>query len=258
MQVAARPCGAAVSSGATIAVRQPRRGRLVVQAVAASQPATRLTKDDLVSYLASGCKPRDQWRCAVQPPRGWQLAAAAAAPAASCQREGGRRRVLVAPWLLSSHKGLCHSGPVPCTRMLVVGLDRHATAAADESLAALAASAPLLPWLHAASAGRDSVTAVLSAVPQDWHRAREAGVQHCGHAAPELRADCGAADTHPGAVWLGPHHRGRQHHRPHAGGSRCHQMAAAHWAPSPLGAAAGRGLVRCRCHMRFELACSWP
>ena len=32
---------------------------MVAQAVA-TQP---LTKDDLVAYLASGCKPRDQWRC---------------------------------------------------------------------------------------------------------------------------------------------------------------------------------------------------
>ena len=40
-----------------------RRAPLRVRAVAAEQqPATRLTKDDLVAYLASGCKPRDKWR----------------------------------------------------------------------------------------------------------------------------------------------------------------------------------------------------
>ena len=37
-----------------------RRGLRVVAQAVATQP---LTKDDLVAYLASGCKPRDQWRC---------------------------------------------------------------------------------------------------------------------------------------------------------------------------------------------------
>lgn len=37
-----------------------RAGRL--QAAQAEAATQRLTKDDLVAYLASGCKPRDQWR----------------------------------------------------------------------------------------------------------------------------------------------------------------------------------------------------
>lgn len=41
----------------------PAVPRLAVRAVAQPQTATEpLTKDDLVAYLASGCKPRDQWR----------------------------------------------------------------------------------------------------------------------------------------------------------------------------------------------------
>ena len=32
------------------------------QAAQAEAVTSRLTKDDLVNYLASGCKPRDQWR----------------------------------------------------------------------------------------------------------------------------------------------------------------------------------------------------
>ena len=35
--------------------------------VAAPAATKQLTKDDLVKYLASGCKTRDKWRCAASP-----------------------------------------------------------------------------------------------------------------------------------------------------------------------------------------------
>ncbi|KAL4451418.1 hypothetical protein ABPG77_009490 [Micractinium sp. CCAP 211/92] len=67
MQAAARPCGAAVPSSAAVKIsRHQRLGRLVVQAVASAQPTTRLRKEDLVAYIASGCKPRDQWRIGTE------------------------------------------------------------------------------------------------------------------------------------------------------------------------------------------------
>lgn len=88
MQAAARPCGAAVPSSAAVKIsRHQRLGRLVVQAVASAQPTTRLRKEDLVAYIASGCKPRDQWRCAMSG-RVWQLTAAAAA-SCRCDVKGG-------------------------------------------------------------------------------------------------------------------------------------------------------------------------
>ena len=34
-------------------------------ATAPAVAAEKLTKNDLVTYLASGCKPRDRWRCAA-------------------------------------------------------------------------------------------------------------------------------------------------------------------------------------------------
>jgi hypothetical protein len=36
----------------------------VASSVAAEPVTQPLTKDDLVAYLASGCKPRERWRCA--------------------------------------------------------------------------------------------------------------------------------------------------------------------------------------------------
>ena len=35
--------------------------------VVVPEATKQLTKSDLVKYLASGCKPRDKWRCAVGP-----------------------------------------------------------------------------------------------------------------------------------------------------------------------------------------------
>lgn len=46
--------------------RKGRQQRLVVRAVAAEPTTSRLTKDDLVAYVASGCKPRDQWRIGTE------------------------------------------------------------------------------------------------------------------------------------------------------------------------------------------------
>lgn len=60
-------CAARLATAApgVVAAHQPRRQRRaqVVAAVSAQPTTQRLTKDDLVAYLASGCKPRDQWRC---------------------------------------------------------------------------------------------------------------------------------------------------------------------------------------------------
>lgn len=81
MQCAIKLRGVAVSTPAA----QPRsraRRPLAVRAVAAEPATQRLTKDDLVKYVASGCKPRDQWRCGGGGEREvW--AAAAAEPAST-------------------------------------------------------------------------------------------------------------------------------------------------------------------------------
>ena len=45
---------------------QQRGGTVHAQAVAVEPMTERLTKSDLVQYLASGCKPRSQWRCAAR------------------------------------------------------------------------------------------------------------------------------------------------------------------------------------------------
>ena len=73
-------CAAKAPSSLVAAAPTRQRGRsLRVQAVAAQPAATKpLTKDDLVAYVASGCKPKDKWRCA----RGCTQAAAAVAAAA--------------------------------------------------------------------------------------------------------------------------------------------------------------------------------
>jgi hypothetical protein len=59
-----RPCAAPAPALRRGTHRQPRcdRGSSQTRAIAADPAAQPLTKDDLVSYLASGCKPRQQWR----------------------------------------------------------------------------------------------------------------------------------------------------------------------------------------------------
>lgn len=221
MQAAARPCGAAVpSSGATIAVRHERRGRLVVQAVAASQPATRLTKDDLVAYLASGCKPRDQWRCAL---RGMGLAAGGGSRLACRQLPASRvggcdLQGEVPACLLPAHPGMDmpQPGMFPSFLLLeILSLARVSLPpqqACNRSFPACCQLAGENGWARCSAltaSARSTWRCCLDSIPlggrtasprcehglsgpdashplQDWHRAREAGVQYGRHAAPEL------------------------------------------------------------------------
>ena len=57
--VAGRPAAASI-----ICSKRPVTRRLVPRTAAAAAQATTapLTKEDLVSYLASGCKPKQDWR----------------------------------------------------------------------------------------------------------------------------------------------------------------------------------------------------
>ena len=56
---------AAVSQkAAKRAVGGARRGAAKARAAAAEAPVVALTKQDLVDYIKSGCKTKDQWRCA--------------------------------------------------------------------------------------------------------------------------------------------------------------------------------------------------
>ncbi|KAI3430867.1 hypothetical protein D9Q98_009276 [Chlorella vulgaris] len=64
MQCAAR--AAPVTAHAAASARQRRPGRLVVRSVAAEPATQRLTKDDLVKYIAAGCRPREQWRIGTE------------------------------------------------------------------------------------------------------------------------------------------------------------------------------------------------
>lgn len=64
MQCASRAATVSVAAPATRQRTQlKQRRRVAVRGVAAEPATQRLTKDDLVAYLESGCKPRDQWRC---------------------------------------------------------------------------------------------------------------------------------------------------------------------------------------------------
>lgn len=59
-----RPGAAVPTQRRAVGTARQRRLRPVAaaQAETATQP---LTKDDLVAYLASGCKPREEWRWAA-------------------------------------------------------------------------------------------------------------------------------------------------------------------------------------------------
>lgn len=64
IMLAARLVTCAAPSVRPGAVQQRTRRRPATLHAATAEAVTqRLTKDDLVAYLASGCKPRDQWRC---------------------------------------------------------------------------------------------------------------------------------------------------------------------------------------------------
>ncbi|EFN52704.1 hypothetical protein CHLNCDRAFT_26566 [Chlorella variabilis] len=67
MQCASRAATVSVAAPATRQRTQlKQRRRVAVRGVAAEPATQRLTKDDLVAYLESGCKPRDQWRIGTE------------------------------------------------------------------------------------------------------------------------------------------------------------------------------------------------
>ena len=69
----ARAVPSSTSSGrASAPARRAAASRGPVRTAAAAEPATAtkpLTKQDLVDYIRSGCKPKADWRCAQRPPR---------------------------------------------------------------------------------------------------------------------------------------------------------------------------------------------
>lgn len=62
MQCTAARAPAALPSAPAAGAARARRLQVRCQAAQAETATQRLTKDDLVAYLASGCKPREDWR----------------------------------------------------------------------------------------------------------------------------------------------------------------------------------------------------
>jgi hypothetical protein len=61
---ASRRVGKAASVAAGRGGPAPRRTTIAAVADPSTSAATKLTKDDLVDYIRSGCKPKKDWRCA--------------------------------------------------------------------------------------------------------------------------------------------------------------------------------------------------
>ena len=62
MQCTAARATAGLPSAPAHGAARARRRAVRCQAAQAETATQRLTKDDLVAYLASGCKPREDWR----------------------------------------------------------------------------------------------------------------------------------------------------------------------------------------------------